>query len=95
LALVNADTDETDAYVLRLEWRGAPAGVGAVRAAVFSLIGSFAESATYVRQRRVGSASDGEGLQLRYEVGTGELASDAAFAPHGHVVVVTVALTKS
>ena len=95
LALISADTDETNAYVLRLEWRGAPAGVGDVRAAVFSLIGSFAESATYVRQRRGSSAVDDDGGELRFDVGTGELASDAAFEPHGHVVVVIVPLTKS
>jgi hypothetical protein len=28
---------------------------------------------------------------LRFEVGTGELAPDSRFAPHGHVVVIDVA----
>jgi hypothetical protein len=63
--------------------------VGAARAAVFSLIGSFAESATYVRQRRV--ASDDTSMKLQFEVGTGELAPDARFEPHGHVVLINVA----
>jgi hypothetical protein len=55
---------------------------------VFSLIGSFAESATYVRQRRVVA---GDGAELQFEVGTGELAPDSRFEPHGHVVVINVA----
>ena len=82
LALSRADTDDLHAYAIEVEWRGPTAGIGAVRAAVFSLIGSFAESATYVRQRRNGS-------RLRFEVGTGELA-DSRFEPHGHVVVIDV-----
>jgi hypothetical protein len=83
--LIDARSDERGAYVVDLEWCGPPS-VGQTRAAVFSLIGSFAESATYVRQRRGGN--DG-GVRLQFEVGTGELA-DAAFAPHGHVVVINV-----
>jgi hypothetical protein len=89
LALVGANTDDTDVYVLDLEWRGASSSVGEARAAVFALIGSFAESATYVRQRRVNG--DGSTTRLRFEVGTGELAPDAKFAPHGHMVLIDVA----
>jgi hypothetical protein len=85
LSVTSAVTDDLGAYLLELEWRGEPAGVGQVRAAVFSLVGSFAESVTYVRQRR-----DADG-SLRFEVGTGELAPDARFAAHGHVVVIDVA----
>lgn len=90
LALTDAQTDDTHAYILDLEWRGAPGAVGEARATVFSLIGSFAESATYVRQRRIGSRGDGSPI-LRFEVGTGELAPESRFAPHGHVVVLNVA----
>ena len=90
LALGGAYTDGAGAYVLDLEWREATGGVGAVRAAVFSLIGSFAESATYVRQRRVAEAA-GSMMKLQFEVGTGELAPDARFEPHGHVVLINVA----
>jgi hypothetical protein len=86
---VPASTIQT-AYVLDLEWRGAPGSVGAARAAVFSLVGSFAESATYVRQRRGGG--DGSPMTLRFGVGTGGLARDSRFAPHGHVVVIDVVL---
>src|SRR5215813_10328987 len=57
-AVHGASIDDHHAYVLDLEWRGEPAGVGQARAAVFSLIGSFAESATYVRQHLAHSRSD-------------------------------------
>lgn len=91
LALTSAYADGTHAYVLDFEWRGAAGSVGAARAAAFSLIGSFAESATYVRQQW--SASDGgeTATKLQFEVGTGELAPDARFEPHGHVVLINVA----
>ena len=91
LALQGASIDDHHAYVLALEWRGESAGVGQARAAVFSLIGSFAESATYVRQHWDQSHSDVSAARLRFEVGTGELASDAKFHPHGHAVVINVA----
>src|SRR5690242_2716760 len=64
LALTGAHADETDAYVLDFEWRGAACSVGGARAAVFSLIGSFAETATYVRQRRVTSNGDRAAITL-------------------------------
>jgi hypothetical protein len=91
LTLIDDHSDETGAYTLDLEWGGATGRVGEARAAVFSLIGSFAESATYVRQRRVGGHGDRSTATLRFEVGTGELAPDTRFAPHGHVVVINVA----
>ena len=90
LALTDARTDDTGAYVVDLSWRGAVASVGEARAAVFALIGSFAESATYIRQRRVSGNGQGRPVRLQFEVGTGELGSDARFAPHGHVVVINL-----
>jgi hypothetical protein len=90
LALTDAHTDDKQAYILDLEWRIARGSVADARAAVFSLIGSFAESATYVRQRRVRSRGDGSPMELQFEVGTGELAPETRFAPHGHVVVLNV-----
>jgi hypothetical protein len=91
LALAGAHTNDADAYVLDLEWRDATGSVGAARAAVFSLIGSFAESATYVRQRRVEIDGGTSAMELQFQVGTGELAPDARFVPHGHVVLINVA----
>src|SRR5947209_19558659 len=91
IALVGQTTNDDHAYVIDVEWRGANQSVGEARAAVFSLIGSFAESATYVRQRRVLTNGDGTPLKLQFEVGTGELAPDTRFEPHGHVVLINVA----
>jgi hypothetical protein len=70
--LTDAYSDNMDAYVLELEWRGEPGAVGKARATVFSLMGSFAESATYVRQRRVSGDGDGQAIKLQFEVGTGD-----------------------
>jgi hypothetical protein len=53
LAVTRAYTDDAHACVLDMEWGGATGSIGAARTAAFALIGSFAESATYVRQRWV------------------------------------------
>jgi hypothetical protein len=90
LALTDAHIDDVHAYVLNFEWNGETRGVGSARAAVFSLIGSFAESATYVRQRRVASERSDIAMNLQFEVGTGELAAESRFDPHGHVVLINV-----
>lgn len=84
LSMTSGATDDRGVYVLELSWTGEPGGIGQARAAVFSLIGSFAESATYVRQQRVDAGA------LRFEVGTGELADETRFLPHGHAVVINV-----
>jgi hypothetical protein len=54
--------------------------VGEVREAVYRLLGSVAETATYVRQRREPPTG------LSFEVVTGIVDGDAAFAPHGHTL---------
>src|SRR5947209_6181929 len=77
VTLLDAYGDDEHAYVLDLEWRGTPRSIGDARAAIFSLVGSFAESATYIRQRRIAGLADGSPPTLRFEVGTGELAPDA------------------
>ncbi len=82
--LEDARGDDDGAFVIDLAWAGAAGQVGAARAAAFALIGSVAESATYIRQRR-------ETPALVFEVATGMLAPDAEFAPHGHVLIVRVA----
>lgn len=86
LAVRATSTDDQHTFILDLEWHGEPTSVGHARAAVFSLIGSFAESVTYVRQHQKGS-----GTGLRFEIGTGELAPDTRFQPHGHTVIINVA----
>jgi hypothetical protein len=90
LALTGAHPDSAGAYVLDFEWHAATGSVGAVRAAVFALVGCFAEAATYIRQRRVASGDAPSSINLQFEVGTGELAPDASFHPHGHVVLINV-----
>jgi hypothetical protein len=91
LSLTGANNDGTGAYVLDFAWHGETGSVGAARAAVFALIGSFAEGATYIRQRRVTSDDPRSAMELQFEVGTGELAPDTRFQPHGHVVLINVA----
>jgi hypothetical protein len=66
-------------YDVDLAWRGDGYGAGAVRAAVFTLAGSVAETASYVRERREDGA-------LLFEFVTGIVGDDAHFAPHGHAV---------
>lgn len=91
LALSDTRSDELGGFVLDLEWRGPRGSVGEVRAAVFALIGQFAEEATYVRQRRLSPDDAHRGGDLRFEVGTGELAPDPRFDSHGHLVLINVA----
>jgi hypothetical protein len=76
--LRSADAAADGALDVTLHWLG-DGGIGALRADVFALVGSFAESATYVRQRRI------EGRPLQFEIATGML-GDGSFAPHGHTL---------
>jgi hypothetical protein len=82
--LTDAETSDDGVFVVSLAWQGERSREGEVRAAAFALIGSVAETATYVRQRRV---TDG----LVFEVATGFIAGDAHFAPHGHTLSLHVA----
>jgi hypothetical protein len=66
-------------FEVELTWTGNEAGTGEVRRSVYVLVGSVAETATYVRQRR---GDDG----LTFELVTGSIGDDARFAPHGHAV---------
>ena len=91
LNLVGTRTSTDGTFELRLTCTQ-EASTGEVRAAVFSMLGSFAEIATYVRQRRVDPA-DASGGALLFEIVTGFLRSDTAFVPHGHSVRVSVFLT--
>jgi hypothetical protein len=82
LALLDAYTDDTDAYILEVEWRGAFASVGA--AGWLSLVGSFAESATCVRRRRGAAGAEASAPKLQFEV---ELAS--LLPTHGSGLIAT------
>src|SRR5262245_15327152 len=90
LEILGTGTSADGTFELRLNHTEADASAGDVRAAVFALLGSFAEPATYVRQRRTDAAA-GPDTALVFEIVTGFLASDSAFVPHGHTVRVSVA----
>jgi len=81
--LENTSVDATGEYVLELSWQGRLGDLRGLRAAVFELLGSVAESATYVRQRR-------QGDRMVFEAATGTGGADSPFAPHGHVIVLDV-----
>ena len=86
--IVDASPSADGAFELRLRWTDDEWRVGHVRAAAFSLVGSFAEAVTYVRQRRDPAADAGDETLL-FEIVTGIL-GDGMFAPHGHTVCITV-----
>ena len=81
--LEGAHADEAGAFVLQLSWQGRAGDMRGLRAAAFELIGTVAETATFVRQRR------GED-QVVFEVATGIVGDDAQFHSHGHVIVLDV-----
>lgn len=90
LELLEAHSGPDAEFVVELGWNGEPGDSRALRAAAFALIGTVAESATYVRQRREagGDVDGGQAAgELRFEVATGMLAPDTAFASHGHVLI--------
>ena len=75
---------EDGSYDVELRWTGETERIGEVHAAVFALVGGFAEVFTYVRQRRGADA-------VVFEVVTGILGEESSFSPHGHAVRLTVA----
>jgi hypothetical protein len=66
--------------VLEVDVTTAAQSRGQLRAAAFVLIGSFAEASTHV----VATSPDDSSVEVT--VTTGMLEGDGAFAPHGHVV---------
>ena len=91
LRLEDTRSSADGAFEVSLYWTGETPGVGEVRAAVFSLAGSFAELSTYVRQRRIEETADGDRILL-FEIVTGFLDGETRFAPHGHTVRVHVSV---
>lgn len=77
--LVDARTAEDGSFDVDLRWLGETDGLGEIRAAIFALVGSFAELATYVRQR-----TDDDSIV--FEVVTGFLDGESRFDPHGHTL---------
>ena len=66
-------------FVVTLEWTRAIANARNVTSAAYSLLGTFAESNTYVREE----ARDGA---IDFEITTGLLDTDGPFKGHGHVL---------
>ena len=93
LELDHVRSEEAGAYLVSLRLTGARGDVRAAREAAFGLIGAIAESATYVRQRRNGAGDVDRaepGDDVLFEVATGMLAPDTAFASHGHVLALRI-----
>jgi hypothetical protein len=89
LEVEEARLTDDGSFDVRLFWTAQGWRVGEIRAAVFALVGSFAELATYVRQRRLTTENTEE--TLVFEIVTGILDDgDNVFAPHGHTVQISV-----
>ena len=86
--IAESGLSDDGSFDLRLRWTDPEWRVGHIRAAVFELVGGFAEASTYVRQRRDTAPDDGDEMLL-FEVVTGML-GDAMFTPHGHTTRITV-----
>jgi hypothetical protein len=80
LELESAATAADGTFEIDLRWTGEQRAVGKRREAVFALLGSVAETSSYVRQR------DSDSGELLFEVVTGMLEADTSFAPHGHTL---------
>ena len=77
--LASAVTEE-GWWEVRARWRdGGNGSIRDLRAAAIGLVGSFAESTTFIRQTEV------DGV-VSFEVTTGQPGDPAGFAAHGHLV---------
>lgn len=85
LSLDAARTLDDGTFEVELRWTGEQAGIGQIRRAAYALVGSVAETATYVRQRR-------DDASATFELVTGIIGEDAHFEPHGHAVRLRIEL---
>lgn len=80
LAIDGTATEPDGTFVVDLRWIGAAdANRGTIRVATYGLIGSVAEGISAIAEVREAEA-------LVFEVVTGMLAGESAFAPHGHTL---------
>ena len=86
--ILDTHVSDDGTYELELAWTGGEAGVGVIRALVFSLLGAIAEPASYVRQRRTDADGSTEKVLL-FEVVTG-IVEEAPFKAHGHTLRLVV-----
>jgi hypothetical protein len=89
LQILAARTSDDGSYEVQLRWTGEEAGVGVIRASIFSLLGEIAEPSSYIRQRRSDS-SPGSSETLSFEVVTG-IVDETPFKPHGHTLRLSIA----
>lgn len=87
--ILDARIADDGSYHVQLGWTGHASGVGAIRASIFGLLGSIAESSSYIRQRRT-DPRDGSTAMLTFDVVTGSV-DQMPFKPHGHTLRLTVA----
>jgi hypothetical protein len=80
LSLIEAGVAEDGVLVVEFRWEG---GDESHWPEVWRVIGSFAESASYLHQR----SENGTDV---FDVVTGMLAGETQFAPHGHTVRIRV-----
>jgi hypothetical protein len=81
---VLGERSEDAVYIVELEWAAPDAPRPELRADVFALVGTFAESSTHVRQRTGVEA-------VEYDVTTGMLEDETPFRTHGHLVRLRIA----
>ena len=86
--ILETRTLDDGSFDVQLAWTGVEAGVGSIRAAIFSLLGVISEPVSYIRQRRMES-SDGSDVTLAFDVVTGIL-DEMPFKPHGHTLRLSV-----
>ena len=77
-------TDETNRYVVDLEWRRRSGNMRDLVADAYGLVARLAETHTHVTQRKTPTA-------VEFDITTGMLAGDGPFAAHGHVIVLRIA----
>jgi len=84
LQILTARTSDDGSYEVQLRWTREEAGVGAIRASIFSLLGEVAEPSSYIRQRRPDSTPDSP-VVLSFDVVTG-IVDEMPFKSHGHTL---------
>jgi hypothetical protein len=72
-----------DAYIVTVSWHHPGGNLYDLRADVFTLLGTIAESVTFVHQTQTPTA-------VEYRIATGTLAEDGPFASHGHIILLRV-----
>lgn len=90
LRVLRTMTAPNGCFEVALEWVGEAGNLSSVRTSCFGLVGSIAESGTYIRQRLPPGSTDvdrgGIGQEVVFELATGMLDADTHFASHGHTV---------